>query len=78
MDIASLSTAMSTQSILNDVGVAMLSKSLDTVEDMGDGMVKIMESSVTPYLGQNIDYYVWFFLLFFPFSFSYKKGAVMK
>ncbi|MBO6143341.1 MAG: YjfB family protein [Lachnospira sp.] len=58
MDIASLSTAMSTQNILNDVGVAMLSKSLDTVEDMGDGMVKIMESSVTPYLGQNIDYYV--------------------
>ena len=58
MDIASLSTAMSTQHILNDVSVAMLSKSLDTVEDMGDGMVKIMESSVTPYLGQNIDYYV--------------------
>lgn len=58
MDIASLSTAMSTQNILNDVSVVMLSKSLDTVEDMGDGMVKIMESSVTPYLGQNIDYYV--------------------
>ena len=58
MDIASLSTAMSTQNILNDVSVAMLSKSLETVEDMGDGMVKIMESSVTPYLGQNIDYYV--------------------
>lgn len=58
MDIASLSTAMSTQNILKDVSVAMLSKSLDTVEDMGDGMVKIMESSVTPYLGQNIDYYV--------------------
>ena len=58
MDIASLSTAMSTQNILNDVGVAMLSKSLDTVEDMGDGMVKIMESSVTPHLGQNIDYLV--------------------
>ena len=54
MDIASLSTAMSTQNILNDVSVAMLSKSLD----MGDGMVKIMESSVTPYLGQNIDYLV--------------------
>ena len=57
MDIASLSTAMSTQNILNDVSIAMLSKSLDTVEDMGDGMVTIMESSVTPYLGQNIDYY---------------------
>lgn len=58
MDIASLSTAMSTQSILNDVSVAMLSKSLDTVEDMGNGMIKMMESSVNPYLGQNIDYYV--------------------
>ena len=58
MDIASLSTAMSTQNILNDVSVAMLSKSLDTVEDMGDGIVKIMESSVSPYLGLNIDYYV--------------------
>ncbi len=58
MDIASLSTAMSTQNILNDVSVAMLSKSLDTVEDMGDGMVKIMESSVTPYLRQNIDSFV--------------------
>ena len=65
MDIASLSTAMSTQNILNDVSVAMLSKSLDTVEDMGDGMVKIMESSVTPYLGQNIDYYDYFFLSHF-------------
>ena len=42
MDIASLSTAMSTQNILNDVSVAMLSKSLDTVEDMGDGMVLLI------------------------------------
>lgn len=58
MDIASLSTAMSTQNVLNDFGVLMLSKTLDTVEDMGEGMTKIMESSVTPYLGQNIDYYV--------------------
>ena len=41
MDIASLSTAMSTQNILTDVSVAMLSKSLDTVEDMGDGMERL-------------------------------------
>lgn len=58
MDIASLSTAMSTQNVLNDVGVLMLSKTLNNVEDMGEGMTKIMESSVTPHLGQNIDYYV--------------------
>ena len=65
MDIASLSTAMSTQNILNDVSVAMLSKSLDTVEDMGDGMVKIMESSVTPYLGYRLLRLV--FLIIFSF-----------
>jgi uncharacterized protein YdaL len=58
MDIASLSMAMSTQNALSDVGVLMLNKSLDTMEDMGENMTKIMESSVTPYLGQNIDYFV--------------------
>jgi hypothetical protein len=55
MDIAALSVSMHMADLQNDVGVAMLSKSLDTLEDTGDGMVKMMESSVTPYLGQNID-----------------------
>ena len=58
MDIASLSTTMSTQNLLSDVSVAMLKNSLDTMENLGDGMTKVMEASVTPYLGQNIDYLV--------------------
>ena len=58
MDIAQLSMDMSTQNILNDVSVAVLKNSLDTMEDLGNGMTKMMESSVTPYLGQNIDYLV--------------------
>ena len=58
MDIASLSIAQSTINVASDVQVAVLSKSLDTMETLGDGMKKMMESSVTPYLGQNIDYYV--------------------
>ena len=58
MDIAALSMAMSTQSVTTDVGVAVLGKSLDTMEQLGDGLQKVMESSVTPYLGQNIDYSV--------------------
>lgn len=56
MDIAALSTAMSMNNLQSDVGIAMLSKSLDTLEDAGDGMVKMMEASVLPNLGQNIDY----------------------
>ena len=58
MDKAQLSMDMSTQNILSDVSVAVLKNSLDTMEDLGNGMTKMMESSVTPYLGQNIDYLV--------------------
>ncbi len=49
---------MSAVSLSTDVQVAMLSKSLDTLENMGDGLTKMMESSVYPYLGQSIDYLV--------------------
>lgn len=55
MDITSLSTALSTTQLQNDVGVLMLGKQLDTVEVMGDSMIKMMEQSVTPHLGANID-----------------------
>ena len=56
MDIVGLSLSMSSQSVSSDVGVAVLSKSLDTVEQMGEGLQKMMESSVNPSVGQNIDY----------------------
>lgn len=55
MDIASLSTALSMSQVNNDVGVLMLGKQLDTVEVMGDSMIKMLEQSVTPHLGANID-----------------------
>ena len=55
MDIASLSTSLSMSKVNNDVGVLMLSKQLDTVEVMGDSMLKMMEQSVNPNLGANID-----------------------
>ena len=37
------------------VGVAVLAKNLDVIEDMSDGMKKMMELSVNPNLGANID-----------------------
>lgn len=55
MDIPALSIELSQIEVSNMVGVAMLSKSLDTLEDMGEGMTKMMEASVMPYLGQTID-----------------------
>lgn len=55
MDIASLSTALSMTKVNGDIGVLMLGKQLDAMETMGDSMIKIMEQSVTPHLGGNID-----------------------
>lgn len=56
MKIASLPMLPTNQSANSvDVGVAVLSKSLDTVEVLGQSMIRMMEQSVTPQLGQNID-----------------------
>lgn len=58
MDIMSLSGIPSTASVTNDIQVAVLSKSLDTYQITGENLTKMMESSVNPNLGQNIDFSV--------------------
>lgn len=55
MDIAGLSTNLSTINVVNDVQVAVLRQSLDTLKTSGDSLTKMMEASVNPELGQNID-----------------------
>ena len=55
LDIPALSMAMSQNKVMSDFSVAMLDKSLDTFQDMGDSMTKLMEQSVNPNLGGNID-----------------------
>lgn len=60
LDIAGLSMGMSQAKAVTDVGTAVLAKSLDMMEVLGDGMVEMMqrsmmENSVTPNLGGNID-----------------------
>lgn len=55
MDIAGLSTNLSTINVVNDVQVAVLRQSLDTLETSGDSLTKMMKASVNPELGQNID-----------------------
>lgn len=55
MTIGGLSTNISTAQINDDVQVLMLKKSLDVLETNGDELTKMMEASVNPHLGQNID-----------------------
>ncbi len=55
MDIAALSMDLSMINVQSQASMAVLDNSLESMEAMGDGMIKILESSVTPHLGQNID-----------------------
>lgn len=59
MDIPALSMALAQNKILSDVGVAMLSKNLDTLQESGEMLTEsidaVSELSVNPNLGANID-----------------------
>lgn len=60
MDIAAVSMAMSQAKIGNEFGVAMLSKSLDSMKIEGGEIANMidsaaMERSVNPAIGGNID-----------------------
>ena len=58
MDIAGISDLAMTvahTSTLSDVGVALLSKTLDQAEVAGAEMIKMMERSVNPSVGGNFD-----------------------
>ncbi len=55
MDIAALSMQTSALNAADMVSVAVFKKTLDTMEGTGESMIKMMEQSVTPHLGQNID-----------------------
>lgn len=61
MDIAGLSTQMRTLDLQTKVGTAVLSKTMDTNEALGAGLVQMidaaaMEQSVNPQVGGNIDF----------------------
>jgi len=60
MDIAGIATCLSQIELMNDVGTAVLSHALDTADNLGAGLVNMidaaaMELSVNPSIGSNID-----------------------
>lgn len=56
MDIGAITPSLSMISIANDdVATRVLSMGLDDMREMGDGMRKMLEMSVTPHIGGNID-----------------------
>lgn len=60
MDIAGVSMELSNVSLQTKVGTAVLSKTMDTNEALGNGLVQMidaaaMEQSVNPNVGGNFD-----------------------
>ena len=61
MNIGNVNSALSSinasepSSLMESVGMKMLNKTLDTSVSMNDSIIRMMENSVTPYLGGNID-----------------------
>lgn len=56
--IANLSVSMSQQTLMTNISTAVLDMTLDSFEGQASEMVKLMEASVQPNLGQNINTYV--------------------
>lgn len=55
MDVAALSVSMSQQNLAQQVQVALLSKTMDVMDNNTQALVKMMEMSVNPNLGGNVD-----------------------
>lgn len=51
-------SSVSSASLAYAVGTEILSQSLDMTQEMGASMIQMMERSVTPELGGNIDIYI--------------------
>lgn len=55
MDIAGMSVSMNQSNIMQNVNLSVMRKSLDQMQQNGDALIKMMEASVNPNVGQNID-----------------------
>lgn len=49
------STVLSNASTSSAVGMALLDKALETDQENGDALTRMLERSVNPLVGQNID-----------------------
>jgi putative motility protein YjfB-like len=55
MDIAALSTSLSQGKIMSQVNISLSKMGMDLAKQQGQALTKLMESSVNPNIGANID-----------------------
>lgn len=55
MDVATLSMNLNQIKVAQKVGVSVMKMSMDTMIKQSEEMTKMMEQSVNPHIGSNID-----------------------
>ncbi|WP_308637734.1 YjfB family protein [Paenibacillus silvisoli] len=55
MDIAALSMSLSQSNLMQNVSLSVLQMAKGSAEQQGQAMVEMMQRSVTPHLGGNLD-----------------------
>ncbi|REE66641.1 putative motility protein YjfB-like [Paenibacillus taihuensis] len=55
MDIAALSMSMSQSNLMQDVSIGVLKMAKDSAQQQGQMLTQMIERSVTPNLGGNLD-----------------------
>ena len=55
MDITALSMSLSQMKVANQASISVLKLTMDTAQEQMEDMTKIMEQSVNPHVGSNLD-----------------------
>ena len=55
MDIAALSVISHQNAVKQQAGIAVLKKAMDNMESNNQALIKVMEQSVNPHIGANVD-----------------------
>ncbi|WP_077065054.1 YjfB family protein [Gracilibacillus massiliensis] len=55
MDVAAMSVIMNQAQVKQQASVSLMDKALDQAETQSSDMIKMMETSMQPHLGGNID-----------------------
>ncbi len=55
MDVAAMSVVMKQGQLMQQVGVSVMKKAMENAEISTEALLKVLEQSVQPNLGQNID-----------------------
>jgi len=55
MDVAAMSVVMKQGQLMQQVGMSVMKKAMENAEISTEALLKVLEQSVQPNLGQNID-----------------------